>query len=74
MNWQDIVYRGFIAGSILLFSFLMLDIFRDYYTFAQDPTGRAACCVSAATTTVAIACGVVVVSVVLFLIRKQIRV
>jgi hypothetical protein len=74
MHWQDVVYGGFIAGSILLFSFLMFDIIRDYSTHVQDSTGSAACCVSGAVSTVAIASGIVMVSMVLFLIRKQMKV
>ncbi|HNQ26180.1 MAG TPA: hypothetical protein PKG69_05605 [Methanoregulaceae archaeon] len=74
MHWEDVVYRGFIAGSILLFSFLMFDIIRDYFTLMMDSTGSTACCVSGATSTIAIACGVVGLSVGMFLIRKQMKV
>ncbi|HOB58441.1 MAG TPA: hypothetical protein PK154_00865 [Methanoregulaceae archaeon] len=74
MHWQDVVYRGFIAGSALLFIFLMFGIIRDYTTLAQEPTGSTACCVNAATFTVAIACGVVLLSMGMFLIRKHMRV
>jgi hypothetical protein len=74
MYWKDVVYWGFLAGSALLFSYLMLDIIRDYSTLAKSPTESAACCISGATSTVAIACGVMVLSGGIFLIRKQMKV
>ncbi len=74
MHWEDVVYRGFIAGSILLFSFLMFDIIRDYITLVKSPDESTACCVSGATSTIAIASGVVGLSVGMFLIRKQMKV
>ena len=74
MHWEDVVYRGFIAGSILLFSFLMFDIIRDYITLVKSPDGSTACCVSGATSTIAIASSVVGLSVGMFLIREQMKI
>jgi hypothetical protein len=74
MAWQDGAYRVFIVGSALLFSFLMLDILWDYARLARSPAGSAACCVDAATFTVAIATCVLAVSAALFFIRRMNRV
>jgi hypothetical protein len=71
MKWQDIAYLGFIGVNFILFSYLIISIFWNYYKVAQSSGGAVNCCLFAGVYTFAIACCVVAVSAALIFIRKK---